>query len=565
MPDNTDKTSKITVYRLAALADLATTQLDGYSLAAEGTETATGYAYKLWFGDTGARPPKWFPAFSQIASFTPTAKQAGFVLLVNTLNASYACTGGLGYHKLQEHLTIEPRFGITIAKRVLAASNIRGLTQKDASGIVHNLERVFRGAYNPSGDIDNLHRILKSLRATFTKGSDRYKKIGSSIKASDSLTVNKARNFTEICEFVKEVDGFWSSTTPPSLAIPELENINPKHEQDLINRLNQALALAIRDCVGANGEVSERLFLDNVDIGYLPDYVSEYTLCKEYIRTPCASHEEVFQHLASLLTAYTGPADKLYKELESVKIKMHFDDSSENSYRSVLHYICGDIELDNEAYFISNCLWFKANSSFIDKINAELDEVHYLPPTHFALHQWNAGGDEDAFNRLHVANNCVLLDKRFVRVSHEKGPIEFCDLLIVTPSDVNAIHVKHACGAALRALFAQGYVAAMLYAESAEFKQKVAAADIDDAAALSVNDKAVLAGLLARPKREFRIVYAIYDDASSHDADITTPASVSKVLGKTLTLFAKIDLLGRVQAIRAMGFNVALTRIQPYP
>lgn len=193
MSINTDKTSKITVYRLTALVDMTTAQFDGYKLAAEATESSTGYKYKLWFGDTGDQTPKWFSPFSQITSVIPKFKLASFILLVNTQTSSYACTGGLGFHKLQEDLNIEPRFGIVIAKRILATTNIRGLSQKDASGIVHNLDRVFRGSYNPSGDIDNLHRILTRLRASFTKGSDKYKKIGSSVKASDSLTVNNLK------------------------------------------------------------------------------------------------------------------------------------------------------------------------------------------------------------------------------------------------------------------------------------------------------------------------------------------------------------------------------------
>lgn len=485
-------------------------------------------------------------------------------MLVNTQSSTYACTGGLGFHKLIECFSIEPRFGILIAKKILAAHNLKGLTQKDASGIVHNLDRVFRGAYNPQGDIDNLHRILTSLRASFTKTSAKYTTIGSSIKASDSLAVNKARDFTGILQFVKEVDDLWASSAA-SLSIPELENINHKHEQDLIDRLNQGLAKTIRDGAGAHGSVCNQLFLDNVDIGYLPDRVNEYTVCKDHKRQRCASHEEVFSHLAVLLAAHTGAEDTLYTELESVKVKMRFDDDTKNAYKSVLHYICGDIVLDNEAYFISNCLWFRANPDFITKINAELDEVRYLSPNDLALQSWQLGDDEDVFNKRHTGIGHILLDKHFVRVPQERGPIEFCDLLRISQSDVNAIHVKHACGAELRALFAQGYVSALLYAESKEFKAKVVSADIDMKSDLSSGDIAALAGLSLRLKREFQVVYAIYDDSSSHSADSSSPASVSKVLGKTLTLFAKIDLLGRVQAIRSMGYNVALTRIQPYP
>jgi uncharacterized protein (TIGR04141 family) len=126
------------------------------------------------------------------------------------------------------------------------------------------------------------------------------------------------------------------------------------------------------------------------------------------------------------------------------------------------------------------------------------------------------------------------------------------------------VHVKHACGAELRALFAQGYVSAQLYSESEEFRQKVHSSNIDMSTSLTAPQKAALADLARRQRREFLVVYAIFDHQTGHDADISDPLRVSKVFGKTITLFAKIDLLGRVQAIRALGYNVALTRIKPY-
>jgi len=120
-------------------------------------------------------------------------------------------------------------------------------------------------------------------------------------------------------------------------------------------------------------------------------------------------------------------------------------------------------------------------------------------------------------------------------------------------------------GAALRALFAQGFVSAKLYDEDAEFKAKIHTAVLQRAnPELTDEQRRVLANLEHKLKRHIKIVYAIFDDKSSHCV-VSNPESTSQILNGTLTTFAKVDLLERVNSIRAMGYNVAVTRIRPYP
>jgi len=564
MAQRTDTTSRITVYRLKDKQELSTVSISHCRKVAEGTEAQTAFEYALWFADFGEYTPNWYPPFKTITNTRPVAKQSGFVLLVNTPNATYGCTGGLGYHKLLECFKIEPRFGITLAKKVMAVVNLKGLVQKDASGIVNNLDRVFRGTYNPQGDIDNLHRVLTNIRASFPKGSEKYAEIGASIRAGDSLAANGAKDFAGIFAFIKKIDELWNDDCQ-GLSIPELEHINPKHDKALVGELNQVLAREILKFREEGQEERPNLFLDNISMGYLPDRVTKYTITHHRQQHDFSTYREVFEKLADILAEYDGEEDLLYTTLESVKIKLTFDDDFVNKPKPILHYICGDVVLNNEAYFINNGLWFKANAGFIEKVNSELDEVLYLPPDEFALQEWNNTEDENAYNSKHAGPALVVLDRHLVRIQQESGPIEFCDLL--RPEEdgqVSIIHVKRASGAALRALFAQGYVSARLYSESDEFRHKVHDAEVSGSNTLSQQDKDELAALAERPKRELCVVYAIYDDTPSHCVE-NDAEKVTEALDGTLTLFAKIDLLGRVQAIRSLGYDVVMTRIKPYP
>ena len=108
-------------------------------------------------------------------------------------------------------------------------------------------------------------------------------------------------------------------------------------------------------------------------------------------------------------------------------------------------------------------------------------------------------------------------------------------------------------------------MSAKLYDEDAEFKSKVHSADLQQAApALTDEQKQVLSSLSEMLKKDMKIVYAIFDSTQSHHVSPEARATSERLNG-TLTTFAKVDLLERVSSIRAMGYNVAVTRIKPYP
>jgi uncharacterized protein (TIGR04141 family) len=157
------------------------------------------------------------------------------------------------------------------------------------------------------------------------------------------------------------------------------------------------------------------------------------------------------------------------------------------------------------------------------------------------------------------------MDRQCVVIANEKGPIEFCDLLKVSSDRILLIHVKPDTGAALRALFAQGFVSARLYAESESFRANIHQGNLKMTdGGLTTSQLSVLKSLEKRHRREMRIVLAIFDDTPSHTVQ-PGATMTSEILKGALTTFAKVDLLDRATNIRAMGYDVALCRIKPYP
>jgi uncharacterized protein (TIGR04141 family) len=230
-----------------------------------------------------------------------------------------------------------------------------------------------------------------------------------------------------------------------------------------------------------------------------------------------------------------------------------------------LYFICGDITYKNDVYFLNNRQWYKASSDFIRVMTRELDNIECINPDKLGLSEWDRSKfkEEKDFNK--AQRGFIVMDRQCVVIPNEKGPIEFCDLLKVSPDRILLIHVKPDTGAALRALFAQGFVSARLYAESESFRSEIHQGNLKTTGdGFSASHLSVLKSLEKRHRREMRIVFAIFDETSSHTVQ-PTATTTSEILNGALTTFAKVDLLDRATNIRAMGYDVALCRIKPYP
>jgi uncharacterized protein (TIGR04141 family) len=199
--------------------------------------------------------------------------------------------------------------------------------------------------------------------------------------------------------------------------------------------------------------------------------------------------------------------------LRKLSLTVEFDDGFTET-RPLFYFLCGDITCNGDVYFLDNEEWYRASEEFISALTRELDNIECVDPTSLGLLEW-AHADEDDFNSAH--SKLSVLDRHLVKIDGEKGPIEFCDLLAREGGRIQLIHVKPETGAALRALFAQGFVSGQLYNLSEEFRSKVHAGQLqkDKKANIATSAKKALAELNGRHLREITIVFAIYDDTPS--------------------------------------------------
>ena len=147
--------NRLTVYKLPP-QNLSAIAVPSYKLAATGKLTVEKQkiSYRLLFYKKGPYAPSWFSTFESLnltlpQKDWPETMISGFILLAHVGATVYAVTGGIGHIHLRSRVPIEHRFGIDLAQRILALADLRGLVQRDTSGVVNVIDRGFRARYNP--------------------------------------------------------------------------------------------------------------------------------------------------------------------------------------------------------------------------------------------------------------------------------------------------------------------------------------------------------------------------------------------------------------------------------
>lgn len=141
MPD--ESINKLTVYKLEPVS-LNSIRIPGYKQAAEGKWKSgkKNHPYRLFFHKDGPHPPSWLSVFNPLdpkvaKKDLPQTMTSGFILLIEVDGSLFGITGGIGHIHLRKNLKIEHRFGLELAERILALPELRGLTQRDTSGVVN--------------------------------------------------------------------------------------------------------------------------------------------------------------------------------------------------------------------------------------------------------------------------------------------------------------------------------------------------------------------------------------------------------------------------------------------
>ena len=518
-------------------------------------------SYHLFFRRDKPHNARWYSAFEDLVDIPkheiPQNMGSGFILVVQTSTSCYGLTGGLSHSDLRKGADVDFHFGIELAQRIISLAELGSMGQRDTGGTVNSIIRRFRDGYNPKTDAANLRRILNNVTGRLSKRENPlYSEIGSSIVASDALGVNGAKDFEAIMKFIQSVDRL-RKNDKKLITIPSLQRLSKRSHAVLIEDLESAL---VDQLIEFEPDRNRAFFLDNTGVPGFIDRASQFTVSLARRHNATSSVDEAIKAAGDFLRDFGQREDQI-AALHRLKLKVEFDDGFPMD-GDFLRHLCGDVVHAQDNVFLDCGSWYKADKAYLKAAKAWVDNIEYIDPAAIGLNEWS-NGNEDDFIVSH--KSMVLLHKRLVRCDGN-SKVEFCDLLADDVNGLNVIHVKRGAGARLRELFAQGSVACTAYQDSG-FQAKIFAGDLENQGgwrSLTAAERRKLANLERRQLREFKIVFAIFDDIRSHRVS-NNAKTTSAVLKGTLSTFAMYDLLNHCRTIQETGMNVAVTRIRPYP
>ncbi len=219
----------------------------------------------------------------------------------------------------------------------------------------------------------------------------------------------------------------------------------------------------------------------------------------------------------------------------------------------VFRCISGELKFENKTYLINGGDFFNVAEGYIGQLN---DFIMDLQESDFNLINSEGEMKEGDYNE-DAANNddeCLLLDKKTVRLSTRTSPIEICDIL-TTRGDF--IHVKRKLGSSsLSHLFAQGNVSGDLFLMSKDYREATLN-KIQDAEAERAQDT---------NDNSFNGKFSTFDVNRISASDYTVVyAIIAKWNGRSfveaLPFFSKVNLRRHVIDLRRMGYNIRYKRI----
>lgn len=445
-------------------------------------------------------------------------RSEGAVLIFRNDETAFALTFGTGFHMVDLDLVVRD-FGLRVA---LSASDPERLRSLDKASYESNPLNT-RSQSPRDADIFDLLINTETDLVYAIAGTSTEPLFGNHITGRDALTISPEITLDDLPAVLAEAFRRYERGVPEQFAW--IEDLRREKDRDTLEILDLMLSSILQaDHLPDNVWLGEPEIVDwESQIGYSFD-LRERTLIHKTLQLPT-----LLEHMAEHGDELTVAALKRHH--------VYAIDDRFSPLKKWSAYRCLYAEIANgeQTYILRNGDWHEVKQSFIERVDGQLSKLE-IDKIEMPLFKHSS---ETAYNESVATDSDAyeLLDRKTVQFGGAYDKIEFCDLV---RDGRDLIHVKvYKNSATLSHLFAQGSVAAETFIADEIFRTKV-----NDRlpARIKLPDPAV------QPKAgDYRIVYAI----------VTT-----KDLPQALPFFSRVTLKNAIATLGALGFNVAIAKIQ---
>lgn len=473
----------------------------------------------------------------------PKYRTVGAVLIVQVRKSrkshTFAFPFGTGRYLLRES-SIERNYGLKVAlnsifqgEGELDPSRIRAVDSKTLSEtVLHTRQQASRSATFEVFEIDSMRDILNGITGR-PVDQDLW---GDRIDGRDSLGIGRQFGFDDLPQLCTEILSL-GSREDYKKGFGWIDNISLVRDEDVLDNLEQELLSKLRE-----RQISQ--------LDLAPPEVIDWSA----VSTFRFSSERKTRHPEIRLFDYLSLLSKK-QALQALDIDRLKRDQIEaiNAEGAVAHRwsvwrcLTGHLSKAREVYILDNGGFYGVESSYLEQLNSF---IAGLPQLSYTLPQARQGDSEPDYLQAtaELADDLLLMDQRFVRVTGVASPIELCDLL----TDARQfVHVKRQKGSAnLSHLFAQGVVAADLMLMHPGFRDRAVEVIREVAETRQLEaDRFISFDVSSLRSADHEVAFAII---ARWPNDATFAA---------LPFFSKVNLRKAAQELRRMGFTCSVAKV----
>lgn len=481
------------------------------------------YECKAYVQTTKATEPRWLRFLSTHfkPAFPLKNSSNSFVLILRAAERLFAVTFGYGFNAL-DRAKMEPQFGLKVSLNALDNSQIRTVDTRNID-MVTRQRRTHMNIGSPMSEF-GLNTDLDWVR--YIAGKPNNADLAKSVAGSDSLSINCESDLESLAEKCAELLRLFHSDTYKE-SFRFVDYIQPlRHRDGRIERLDS--------------EVKQRIDArsrDRISVAY-PELVDQEQLScyRLAYRSKRKDIEEVtLEEIYHFLTTYPDIGSPL-DDVSIIGIDEH--EKPVTHKHKLRHYLVSEVEEDDGTYVLSLGQWFRVDGDYVRVIRQQVNSLEDITDK-LNLPPFNPREDEGSYNRrVAEIKDWYCLDKLTFGLKGSRDKVEICDLL--TPDPVFICVKKMTSSATLSHLFSQASVSARLLRNYPPYRERLSQL---------ASQKWPGFHLAAAGTPAVRFVYAIATGKAGP-------------LASSMFFFSLINLVDHANAIREVGFDVALCKIK---
>jgi uncharacterized protein (TIGR04141 family) len=366
---------------------------------------------------TPPRPPVWAASVLQMiadpAALNITSQSAGGLLVISKGNYTFVICFGHAWLRLKSEW-LEHDFGRRVALNAIPKDQLLEVNAEQVFAKWHLArERAPRATDLYEFGIESERDLVSAV-----EGIPKDKLLGAVLRGGTSVRLKVS--LKTLPSVLDRMAALYRSNRHQK-EWPELHNLTPIADPDLIEKLDQKLDA---DLVAGRGAANIVLFAPSLR---KEDYLPAESYVFGRLTKSCATAPYL------LFGSWEGAlrAKRLTPTVAAAKdTPVHLLDDAHEEIAQCRVYECFGYEtaLNSRQYILSSGVWYEAGNSFVASINAK---VNGLPKPAAKLLAWDKACSEGEYNLKCAAHDKTLLhfDAKNVMYGGGQSKFELCDLM----------------------------------------------------------------------------------------------------------------------------------------